>query len=136
MPDEARRRIVRDGIGVGVATGAYGISFGALGTAAGLDVWQTCAMSLLMFTGASQFAFVGVLASGGAPLSGALTAVLLGVRNGLYGMRLSRTLGFARALREQVDWDRVRRETKDDPFARAFLGLLESLNVIEAAHDR
>jgi hypothetical protein len=42
-------------------------------------------------------------------------------------------LGFARALREQVDWVRVRRETKDDPFARAFLGLLESLDVIEAA---
>ena len=93
-PLAADRRIVRDGIGVGLATGAYGVSFGALGIAAGLDVWQTCAMSLLVFTGASQFAFVGVLASGGAPLSGALTAVLLGARNGLYGMRLSRSLGY------------------------------------------
>jgi predicted branched-subunit amino acid permease len=92
--DPARAQIVRDGIGVGVATGTYGISFGALGVAAGLDVWQTCALSLLMFTGASQFAFVGVLASGGAPLSGAVTAVLLGVRNGLYGMKLSGTLGY------------------------------------------
>jgi predicted branched-subunit amino acid permease len=46
-----------------------------------------------MFTGASQFAFVGVLASGGAPLSGALTAVLLGVRNGLYGLQLAGPLG-------------------------------------------
>jgi predicted branched-subunit amino acid permease len=100
LPTEVRRRIVRDGIGVGLATGAYGISFGALGVAAGLDVWQTCALSLLMFTGASQFAFVGVLASGGAPLSGALTALLLGVRNGLYGMRLSRSLGY-------VGWRRV-----------------------------
>jgi predicted branched-subunit amino acid permease len=97
---DTRRRIVRDGIGVGVATGAYGISFGALGVAAGLDVWQTCAMSLLMFTGASQFAFVGVIASGGAPVSAALTAVLLGIRNGLYGMRLSRSLGY-------VGWRRV-----------------------------
>jgi predicted branched-subunit amino acid permease len=85
---------VRDGIGVGVATGTYGVSFGALGIAAGLDIWQTCALSLLMFTGASQFAFVGVLASGGAPLSGSLTAVLLGVRNGLYGMKLSGSLGY------------------------------------------
>jgi predicted branched-subunit amino acid permease len=122
MPAEARRRIVRDGIGVGVATGAYGISFGALGTAAGLDVWQTCAMSLLMFTGASQFAFVGVLASGGAPLSGALTAVLLGVRNGLYGMRLSRSLGYAgwrRAAAAQLVIDEstamaVTRETPEE----------------------
>ncbi len=92
--DATRRRIVRDGLGVGVATGAYGVSFGALGIAAGLDVWQTCALSLLMFTGASQFAFVGVVASGGAPLSGAVTAVLLGVRNTLYGMNLSALLGY------------------------------------------
>ena len=81
--------IVRDGIAVGVATGAYGVSFGALGVAAGLDVAQTCVMSLLLFTGASQFALVGVIASGGAPLSGALTALLLGSRNTLYGLRLA-----------------------------------------------
>ena len=81
--------IVLDGIAVGVATGAYGVSFGALGVAAGLDVAQTCVMSLLLFTGASQFALVGVIASGGAPLSGALTALLLGSRNTLYGLRLA-----------------------------------------------
>jgi predicted branched-subunit amino acid permease len=92
--DPARAQIVRDGIGVGVATGTYGISFGALGIAAGLDLWQTCALSLLMFTGASQFAFVGVLASGGALLSGAVTAVLLGVRNALYAMKLTGALGY------------------------------------------
>jgi len=74
---------------VGVATGAYGVSFGAVAVAAGLSVAQTCALSLLMFTGASQFALVGVLAAGGAPLSGALTALLLGTRNTLYGLRLA-----------------------------------------------
>jgi len=84
-----RSAIVRDGIAVGVATGAYGISFGALSVTAGLDVVQTCALSLLLFTGASQFALVGVIASGGAPLSGALTALLLGSRNTLYGLRLA-----------------------------------------------
>ena len=81
--------IVREGVAVGIATGAYGLSFGAIGVAAGLDVWQTAALSLLMFTGASQFALVGVLASGGSPWSGAATAVLLGTRNGLYGLRLA-----------------------------------------------
>lgn len=81
--------IVREGVTVGIATGAYGLSFGAISVAAGLDVWQTCALSLLVFTGASQFALVGVVASGGAPLSGAATALLLGVRNGLYGLRLA-----------------------------------------------
>ena len=93
-----RARIVRDSLGVGVATGAYGVSFGAVSVTSGLSVAQTCALSLVMFTGASQFAFVGVLASGGAPVSGALTALLLGTRNTLYGLRLAPLLGW-RGLR-------------------------------------
>ena len=89
-----RAGIVRDGIAVGVATGAYGLSFGAIAVSAGLDVAQACVLSLLMFTGASQFALVGVLASGGVPASGAATALLLGLRNGLYGVRLGPLLGW------------------------------------------
>ncbi len=89
-----RRAIVRDSLGVGVATGAYGLSFGAVSTASGLDVLQTCALSLLMFTGASQFALVGVLASGGTPWAGAATALLLGTRNTLYGLRLAPLLAW------------------------------------------
>ena len=60
------RAAVRQGLWVGIATGAYGISFGALSVASGLDVWQTCVLSLLMFTGGSQFAFIGVIGGGGA----------------------------------------------------------------------
>jgi predicted branched-subunit amino acid permease len=73
---------------VALATGVYGISFGALGVAAGLSVLQTCALSLLMFTGASQFALVGVIGAGGAPLAAVASAGLLGVRNGLYGLTM------------------------------------------------
>src|SRR3954471_8490151 len=72
----------------------YGVSFGAVSVAAGLSVLQTCALSLIMFTGASQFAFVGVAATGGAPVSGALTALMLGTRNTLYGLKLAPLLGF------------------------------------------
>jgi predicted branched-subunit amino acid permease len=90
--DAARRRTARDGIAVGVATGAYGLSFGALASAADLTVPQTVALSVLMFTGGSQFAFVGVVESGGNPLTGAATAILLGARNAFYGLRLSRLL--------------------------------------------
>jgi predicted branched-subunit amino acid permease len=90
--DAGPAAIVRDGVAVGLATGAYGISFGAVSVAAGLSVLQTCTLSLLLFTGASQFALVGVLASGGAPLSAAATALLLGSRNTLYGLRLARLL--------------------------------------------
>jgi predicted branched-subunit amino acid permease len=91
---DLRRAVVRDSIGVGIATGLYGVSFGAVAVAGGLSVAQTCALSLVMFTGASQFAFVGVVATGGAPLSGALTALMLGTRNTLYGLKLAPMLGF------------------------------------------
>ncbi len=83
------RSIVRDGIAVGIATGTYGVSFGAVSVSSGLDVWQTCALSLLVFTGASQFALVGVLGAGGTATFAALTGLLLGTRNLLYGLKVS-----------------------------------------------
>ncbi len=117
-----QRSIIRDGIAVGVATGAYGISFGAISVAAGLSVLQTCALSLLVFTGASQFALVGVVAAGGAPLSGALTGLLLGTRNTLYGLRLAPLLGWTgwrRAAAAQILIDEstamsVTRDNRED----------------------
>nr|WP_218849449.1 AzlC family ABC transporter permease [Nocardioides perillae] len=90
-----RRPVVRDGVAVGVATGLYGVSFGAVSVAAGLSVLQTCALSLLVFTGASQFALVGVVASGGTVLAATATAVLLGARNAFYGLRLAPRLEVA-----------------------------------------
>jgi predicted branched-subunit amino acid permease len=89
------RRAAREGIGVALATSAYGISFGALAVASGLDVWQTCVLSLFMFTGGSQFAFVGVVGAGGLAAAPAAiaSAALLGVRNVAYGMRMSPVVG-------------------------------------------
>ena len=84
-----RRQVLRTALGIGVATGAYGVSFGALSTSSGLTISQTCALSVLVFTGASQFAFVGVLGAGGGVASGVATALLLGSRNTLYGLRLA-----------------------------------------------
>ena len=94
-----RRAILRDSIAVGVATGVYGVSFGAIAVTSGLTVAQTCALSLLMFTGASQFAFIGVVAAGASPWSGALTAALLGTRNTLYGLRLAPLLRLSAPVR-------------------------------------
>jgi predicted branched-subunit amino acid permease len=90
---ETRSEVIRDAVGLGLATGAYALSFGAIATAAGLSVLQTSTLSVLMFTGASQFALVGVIGAGGGPLAAAATAVLLGTRNALYGLRLSGLLG-------------------------------------------
>src|SRR5690606_22602880 len=80
---------VKIGLSIAVATGLYGISFGALAVASGLDVWQTVALSLLMFTGGSQFAFIGVLAGGGSGSAACGAATLLGIRNAVYGMQMN-----------------------------------------------
>jgi 4-azaleucine resistance transporter AzlC len=69
-----------------------GITFGAVAVAAGLSVIEAVAMSAVMFTGASQFALVGVIAAGGSPLAGISAALLLGLRNAFYGVPLSRLL--------------------------------------------
>ncbi len=80
---------------MGLAVATYGVSFGALAVASGLDVWQTCVLSLLMFSGGSQFALIGVLASGGtsAGLAAIMSAVLLGTRNGIYAIRVAPIVG-------------------------------------------
>ncbi len=93
------RSVIIDSLGVGVATGLYGVSFGAISTASGLSVLQTCVLSLLVFTGASQFAFVGIIASGGNPITGAFTAILLGSRNMFYGLSIVRKLDLSAPAR-------------------------------------
>lgn len=91
----AERTAIRSGLFVGIATAAYGISFGALSVAAGLDIWQTCFLSLVMFTGGSQYALVGIIATGGvaAGPSAIATAGLLGSRNAIYGVRMAPIVG-------------------------------------------
>ncbi|MES4903024.1 AzlC family ABC transporter permease [Streptomyces sp. NPDC000395] len=96
---KASAAVVRDALGVGVAVGLSGFAFGVTSAGAGLSVPQTCALSLLVFTGASQFALVGALAAGGNPLTAAAGAFFLGVRNAFYGLRLSGLLGLPRAVR-------------------------------------
>jgi predicted branched-subunit amino acid permease len=93
---------------VSFTVGLYGIAFGAAGIAAGFSLLQTCLLSLLTFSGASQFAVVGVLGSGGTAISGIATASLLGIRNSLYGLRLSPILklrGWKKIVGAQVTID-------------------------------
>lgn len=92
LPESRRKEVVRQGVSVGVATGLYGVSFGALSVASGLSVLQTQALSLLMFTGGSQFALVGIIGAGGSGTSAIATASLLGIRNGLYALQVSQFL--------------------------------------------
>ncbi|UGY95258.1 AzlC family ABC transporter permease [Streptomyces gobiensis] len=90
------RAVLRDALGVGLAVGLSGFAFGVTSAGAGLSITQTCALSLLVFTGSSQFALVGALAAGGNPLTAAAGAFFLGVRNAFYGLRLSSLLQLPR----------------------------------------
>jgi len=130
LPGAERSAIIRDAIAVGVATGAYGISFGAVAVSSGLSILQACALSLLVFTGASQFAFIGVIAAGGAPMSGAMTAILLGTRNALYGLRLAPLLqwpGVRRVAAAQILIDEsTAMSANRDSVSAARLGFLST----------
>jgi predicted branched-subunit amino acid permease len=100
-PITPRRAVIRDSLGVGLAVGAYGFAFGAASVAAGLSVLQTCLLSLLTFTGGTQFAVVGVVAGGGTLAAALGGGLLLGSRNMLYAMRLTpllRVRGLRRLL--------------------------------------
>ena len=87
------KAVVSTSLSVALATGLYGVSFGAIGVTAGLDVLSVMLLSLLMFSGASQFAFVGVVAAGGAPITAIASAWLMGVRNSFYALRLAPEFG-------------------------------------------
>ena len=102
------RATATQSLSVSFTVGLYGIAFGAAGIAAGFSILQTCLLSLLTFSGASQFAIVGVMGAGGSALSGIATASLLGIRNGLYGLRMAPVLkvrGAKRIIAAQVTID-------------------------------
>lgn len=94
--------------GVGVTVGTYALGFGALAVANGFSVLQAVSLSLLVFTGASQFALVGVVGAGGAAASAALASLAVGSRNAFYGLRLAPLLdvrGWRRLAAAQLTID-------------------------------
>ena len=98
----------RDSLSVSITVGAYGTAFGAASVANGFSILQTCLLSLLTFSGASQFAVIGVLGAGGGAISGIATASLLGIRNGVYGVIMAPRLkvkGFKRIVAAQITID-------------------------------
>ena len=133
MPGSGRRKVIRDALGISIASGAYALSFGAIASTSGLSLLQTVSLSLLMFTGASQFALVGIVGSGGSVWAGAATAALLGTRNALYGVRLSsllkvgglRHLGAAQFVIDETTAMAIARDDENDGrFAFWVTGLL------------
>ena len=91
-PLPERAAILKAAIGIGLYAMAFGASFGAISVGSGLTLAQTMVLSLVMFSGASQFAFVGVATTGGSPWAAVPASLLLGVRNAFYGVPLSEIL--------------------------------------------
>jgi len=100
--------IDKTALSVAFTVGLYGAAFGAAGVTAGFSILQTCLLSLLLFSGASQFAVVGIMGAGGAAISAIATATLLGFRNALYGLQMAPILkvsGIKRVLAAQITID-------------------------------
>ena len=77
------RPIISSALVISVAVGVFAVSFGVVSVASGASVIQTCALSLFVFTGASQFSAVSVIAAGGSVASALGGALLLAARNGV-----------------------------------------------------
>ncbi len=86
------REVIVAGLSLGAAVGVFGVAFGVGAVAAGGSVAQACVMSLLVFTGASQFSAVSVAAAGGTTGAALGGAMLLAARNGVYGLAVSRII--------------------------------------------
>lgn len=87
-----RRAVRRAAVSIGLYAAAFGASFGAVATGSGLSVGQAMVLSLVMFSGASQFAFSGVVGAGGSALTAVAASLLLGLRNAFYGVSLTSVL--------------------------------------------
>ena len=87
--DERLKAVFAACVTLGFAIGVFAISFGVSSVAAGASVGQTCALSLLVFTGASQVSAVSVIGSGGTAASAFGGAALLAARNGVYGLAMA-----------------------------------------------
>lgn len=90
--DPRLRPVVWASLTLGSAVGVFGFVFGVAAVSAGASVFQASAMSLLVFTGASQFSAIGVIAAGGSTASALGGALLLAARNGVYGLAMARRL--------------------------------------------
>jgi predicted branched-subunit amino acid permease len=102
------RATLSKSLSVSFAVGAYGTAFGAAAVASGFSVLQACLLSLLTFTGASQFAVIGVIGAGGTAIAGIATASLMGFRNAIYSMIAKPILnvtGFKRIIATQITID-------------------------------
>ncbi|MPY84908.1 MAG: branched-chain amino acid ABC transporter permease [Actinophytocola sp.] len=87
------RDLARDVALVLLADGIVGVSFGAITVSSGLPLWLPMLASLVVFAGASQFLFVGIIAAGGNPIAAVLAGLLVNARHVPFGFAVGDVLG-------------------------------------------
>ncbi|WP_026163206.1 AzlC family ABC transporter permease [Kribbella catacumbae] len=85
--------VLRDIALVCLADGVVGVSYGAISVGGGLQFWVPVALSLLVFAGASQFLFVGIVAAGGSPVAATVAGLLVNTRHVAFGLAVSDVIG-------------------------------------------
>lgn len=84
--------MLRDVVLVDLAVGIVGVSYGAITVGDGLPLWAPTLMSVVVFGGASQFLFTGIIAAGGSPVAAVLAGLLVNARHLPFGFALAETV--------------------------------------------
>jgi branched chain amino acid efflux pump len=87
------RPLARDIALVCLADGVVGLSYGAISVGGGLQLWVPVLLSLLVFAGASQFLFVGIVLAGGSPIAATIAGLLVNSRHVPFGLAVSDVIG-------------------------------------------
>lgn len=76
-----------------LAVGVVGVSYGSLAMAYGFPLWVPLMLSTLVLAGASEFMFIGIVASGGSPLAAAVAGLLVNARHIPFGVTVRELVG-------------------------------------------
>jgi 4-azaleucine resistance transporter AzlC len=87
------RDLARDIALVCVADTIVGVSFGAITVSIGLPLWLPMLLSVVVFAGAAQFMFVGIVAAGGNPIAAVVAGLLVNARHLPFGFAIGDVLG-------------------------------------------
>lgn len=93
------RDLARDIALVCVADGIVGASFGAIAVSSGAPLWLPMLLSVVVFAGAAQFIFVGLVASGGGLAGAVIASLLVNARHVPFGFAVGDLLGKTRTSR-------------------------------------
>ena len=87
------RDVARDIGLVCLADALVGASFGAITVSADLPLWLPSLLSVVVFAGAAQFMFVGLIAAGGNPVAAVAASLLINVRHVPFGFTVGDLVG-------------------------------------------